>query len=240
MTWRFGPRKLITGWKVGLIRKVVIGSNNLGWRALVGKIFQQYFPLLIILWIIFVLYPNPSKLVISVQRIFSPDIDPVVVEPILYALPSNPIATEKAVLERIPYCYDWEVYGMPWYFPTAAEVLQNKKGDCKARAIVLASVFEAVNIPYHLNISPIHVWVEYEGKVETHIENPEVKFYQLDPETGKRLFQVPDIGLREIIDSTRQGFWDPMPGGRKALLFSGLFCLVIVRLMLARRARGEN
>jgi hypothetical protein len=240
MTWRFGSRKLIIGWKVGLIRKVVIGSNNLGWRALVGKIFQQYFPLLIILWIIFVLYPNPSKLVISVQRIFSPDIDPVVVEPILYALPSNPIATEKAVLERIPYCYDWEVYGMPWYFPTAAEVLQNKKGDCKARAIVLASVFEAVNIPYHLNISPIHVWVEYEGKVETHIENPEVKFYQLDPETGKRLFQVPDIGLREIIDSTRQGFWDPMPGGRKALLFSGLFCLVIVRLMLARRARGEN
>lgn len=224
-----------------LTRKVVIGSNNLGWRALVGKIFQQYFPLLLILWILFVLYPNPSKLVISVQRIFSPDVDPVAVEPMLCVLPStNPISTEKAVLERIPYCYDWEVYSVPWYFPTTAEVLQNKKGDCKARAIVLASIFEAENIPYQLNISPIHVWVEYEGKMETHFENPEVKFYQLDPETGKRRFQVPDIGLREIIDSTKQGFWNPMPGGRKALLLSGLFSLVIVKVMLARRAGEEN
>jgi len=187
-----------------------------------------------------VLYPNPSKLVISVQRVFSPDIDTVAVEQMLCDLPSDPGATEKAVLERIPYCYDWEVYDVPWYFPTAAEVMQNEKGDCKARAIVLASVFEAENIPYRLNISPIHIWVEYKGKVETQLENPEVNFYQLDPVTGKKLFQIPDINLREIMDSIWQGFWEPMPVSRKVLLFSGLFILVTIRLILVNRTKKKN
>jgi len=223
-----------------LVRTTIVRSKNLVWSAVVRRIFQQYFPLLLIVWIIFVLYPNPSKLIISVQRIFSPAIDPVAVEPMLYDLPSDPEATEKVVLERIPYCYDWEVYDVPWYFPTAAEVLQKGKGDCKARAIVLASIFEAENIPYRLNISPIHVWVEYKGKVETQLENSEVKFYQLDPVTGKKLFQIPDIRLREIMDSTWQGFWEPMPGSRKALLFSGLFILVTARVILVSRDKKKN
>jgi len=223
-----------------LVRTTIVRSKNLGWSALVRRIFQKYFPLLLILWIIFVLYPNPSKLIISVQRIFSPDIDPVAVEPVLCDLPSDPEATEKAVLERIPYGYDWEVYDVPWYFPTTAEVLHKEKGDCKARAIVLASIFEAEKIPYRLNISPIHVWVEYKGKVETRLENSEVKFYQLDPVTGKKLFKIPDIRLREIMDSTLQGFWEPMPGSRKALLFSGLFILVTARVILGSRAKKKN
>ena len=215
-------------------------SKYLVWSALIRKIFQQYFPLLLILWIIFVLYPNPSKLVVSVQRIFSPEIDTVAVEPMLCDLPSDSEAIEKEVLERIPYRYDWRVYDVPWYFPTVAEVLQKGKGDCKARAIVLASVFEAENIPYRLNISPIHIWVEYKGKVETQLENPEVNFYQLDPVTGKKLFQIPDINLREIMDSIWQGFWEPMPVSRKVLLFSGLFILVTIRLILVSRAKKKN
>ena len=226
--------------KMRLLRAKIVHSKNLVRSALIRKIFQRYFPLLLILWIVFVLYPNPSKLVISVQRVFSPDIDTVAVEPMLCDLPSDPEATEKAVLERIPYCYDWEVYDVPWYFPTAAEVLQNEKGDCKARAIVLAAVFEAENIPYRLNISPIHIWVEYKGKVETQLENSEVNFYQLDPVTGKKLFQIPDINLKEIMDYTWQGFWEPMPVSRKALLFSGLFILVTIRLILVSRAKRKN
>lgn len=198
------------------------------------RIFQRYFPLLIALWVLFVLYPNPLNLIISVQRTFNPDIDPCAIESTLIDLPSNPAAIEETVLEKIPYYYDWEVYGMPWYFPTTGEVLHKGKGDCKARALVLASVFEAENIPYRLNISPIHVWVDYAGKEDTSLENPEVKFYQLDPETGKRLFQIPDIRLREVLDSALQGLWKPMPGMRKAILFSGLVILVAIRIIFAR------
>ena len=198
-------------------------------------IFQKYFVLLLILWFLFVLYPNPLKLVISIQRVFSPDIDPGAVEPILKDFPSEPATIERAVLEKITYRYDWEVYSVPWYFPTVEEVVEKEEGDCKARALVLAAIFEAKNIPYRINSSPIHMWVEYEGKIETSLENPRAKFYQQDPETGERLFQFPEIKLREVIDSFWSGFWNPMPGGRKALLLSGLLTLGVVRVTLFKK-----
>lgn len=194
------------------------------------KVFRRYFPLLTLLWVLFVLYPNPLNLVASLQRILNPDIDPVSVERLSRGLPSDPVAIESTVLERIPYRYDWEVYGMPWYFPTVEEVLERGEGDCKARALVLASVFEAKNIPYRINWSPIHVWVDYDGKEETSIENPRVNFYQQDCETGQRSFQLPEIALRDVLDSLGQGFWIPMPGMRKALLVFGLLALVTLRL----------
>ena len=177
------------------------------------------------------LYPNPLRLIISVHRVFNPDINPAAVETMLEDFPSDPAAIEKRALEKITYYYDWEVHGMPWYFPTVKEVLDEGKGDCKARAIVLASIFTAKSIPYRLNCSPIHIWVEYEGKIETSLENPRVKFYQQDPKTGKRLFQFPKIELHEVIDSFRHGFWNPMPSGRKVLLLSGLLALVVVRVL---------
>ncbi len=201
-------------------------------RLVIKAFFHRYFPLLLALWILFVLYPNPLNLGISVHRLFSPAVEPGAVEPLLEALPSEPEAIEKAVLEQIPYHYDWEVYSMPWYFPTTEMVVENGRGDCKGRALILASIFEAEQIPYQLNCSPIHVWVEYTGKAETPLENPQVKFYQRDPETGERQFQFPDIGLREVMKSSWQGFWNPMPDIRKALLLSGIGILLTLRLFL--------
>jgi len=195
-----------------------------------GRLFRRYFPLFVLLWVLLLLYPNPLNLILSLQRLLTPNIDPASVEPLSRGLPSDPVAIESAVLERIPYRYDWEVYGMPWYFPTVEEVLQSGEGDCKARALVLASLLEVKGIPYRINMSPIHVWVEYEGKEETSLENPKVQFSQLDPETGERSFQFPEIALRELMDSLRQGFWAPMPGVRKAFLIFGLLALVALRL----------
>jgi hypothetical protein len=203
------------------------------------RVFRSYFPLFLILWILFVLYPNPLKLIVSVQRVFDFDAEPGSVEFILSDFPSDPAAIEDTVLARIPYHYDWELYGVPWYFPTIKEVLQKGEGDCKARALVLASIFEARNIPYRVNVSPIHIWVDYKNKGETSIENAKVKFYQQDPETGESRFQFPEIDLKEVTDSFWQGFWIPMPDGRKALLISGLLALVAARVVLFKnKARG--
>ena len=199
------------------------------------RVFQRYFPLILILWILLVLYPNPVNLIISVQRLFNFDAEPEAVEFMLNDLPSDPVAIEKTVLAIIPYRHDWEVYGMPWYFPTIDKVLERGEGDCKARALVLASLLKAKNIPYQVNQSPIHVWVEYEGKQATSIENDQVKFHQRDPETGERQFQIPDIGLGEVVDSFWQAFWGPMPDGRKALLISGLLGLVVARVILRKK-----
>jgi hypothetical protein len=199
------------------------------------KVFRRYFPLIFILWILFVLYPNPLNLIISIQRVLKFDADPGAVESMLSDLPSDPVAIEEAVLARISYRYDWELYGMPWYFPTVEEVLERGEGDCAARALVLASVLEAKDIPYQLNLSPIHVWVDYEGKNETSIENAQVEYYQYDPQTGERQFQIPHIRLSEVTDSFWRAFWDPMPDARKALLISGLSALIAARVILRKR-----
>jgi len=203
------------------------------------RVFRRYFPLIFILWILFVLYPNPLNLIISIQRVFNFDADPGAVEFMLNDFPSDPAAIEKAVLARIPYRYDWELYSMPWYCPTIGEVLERGEGDCKARALVLASVLEAKNIPYQVNSSPMHVWVDYEGKQETSIENAQVEFYQYDPETGERRFQIPDISPGKLMDYWQQQFWTPMPDGRKALLISGLLALVAARVILRKKRAAQ-
>jgi hypothetical protein len=74
------------------------------------------------------LYSNPLNLVFSIQRVFSPDVDPDAVEPMLEDFFSAPVAIEKMVLQKIPYHYDWEVYGMLWYFPTVEQVLERGNG----------------------------------------------------------------------------------------------------------------
>lgn len=203
------------------------------WR----RVFRICFPLLVFLWILLVLYPNPLNLVTSVRRIADSDIDPVAVASLSKQVPDDPAAIERAVDQQIPYSYDWETYGMPWYFPSVEEVLQKGKGDCKGRTLVLASVFEAKDIPYTLNLSPIHMWVKYEEKEATKLENPGVKFYQQDPETGERSLQVPNIPVGDIMDSFQRGFWEPMPGLRKALLLCGLTALIGLRLRWSRRGK---
>jgi len=203
------------------------------------KVFRRYFPLIFILWILFVLYPNPLNLIISIHRVFNLDADPGAVEFMLNDLPSDPVAIEQTVLARIPYRHDWEVYGMPWYCPTVEQVLEKGVGDCKARALVLASVLEAENITYQVRSSPIHIWVDYEGKNETSIENAQVEYYQYDPQTGEKRFQIPHIRLSEVMDSFWQAFWDPMPDVRKVLLISGLLALVAARVVLRKKRTAQ-
>jgi len=199
------------------------------------KVFRRYFPLIFVLWIIFVLYPNPLNLIISIHRYLNFDADPGAVEFMLSDLPSDPADIEKAVLARIPYRHDWELYGMPWYCPTIEQVLEKGEGDCKGRAIILASVLQAKNITYQVRSSPTHIWADYEGKNETSIENTQVQYYQYDPQTGERQFQIPHIALSEVMDSFWEAFWDPMPDARKALLISGLLALVAARVILRKK-----
>lgn len=204
------------------------------------RVFRKYFPLIFILWILLVLYPNPLNLVMSIHRYVNPPIDPGALELMLDDFPSDPVAIEEAVRARISYGLDWELYEMPWYFPTVEEVLERGEGDCKARALVLASVLEAKGIPHQLNSSPVHVWVDYEGKQESPYENPQVKFYQYDPETSERRFQIPDIALGKVMESWRQQLWTPMPTDRRILLIGGVSALIAARVILRKKRTARH
>ena len=203
------------------------------------KVFRRYFPLMLVLWILLVLYPNPLNLIISIQRVLNFDADPGAVKFMLNDLPSDAADIERTVLTIIPYHHDWELYSMPWYCPTVEQVLERGEGDCKARALVLASVLEAKNITYQIHSSPMHIWVDYDSKEETSIENAQVEFYEYDHETGDRKFKIPDIGLGKLMDSWGQQFWTPMPDGRKTLLISGLLGLIAARVILRKRKTGK-
>jgi hypothetical protein len=202
------------------------GSEN-AFRTL----FRRYFPLILVLWVLFVLYPNPLNLFVSIHRFANPPVDAAAVEPILDDLPSDPVAIEQAILARISFRLDWELHGMPWYFPTVEQVLERGQGDCKARALVLASVLNAKEISSQVNSSPVHVWVDYEGKQDNSIENDQVRFFQNDPETGEKRLQIPRIDLRELADSWRQQLWTSMPIDRKVLLLSGMLALIAARVV---------
>jgi hypothetical protein len=204
------------------------------------RVFRRYFPLIFIVWIIFVLYPNPINFIISIQRVSNFHADSGAVEFMLNDLPSDPASIEKTVLAEIPYRHDWEVYGMPWYCPTVEQVLVRGTGDCKSRALVLASVFEAKGIPYQVNLSPTHVWVDYEGKQDTSIENDQVKFYQRDPETGETQFQIPHMATSKVMNAFWQSFWDPMPASRKALLISGPLALIAARVIFRKKKIAQT
>lgn len=172
------------------------------------------------LWTLFVLYPNPYLLGVSGARIVNPVINPDAVAHLLDELPESPSEIEAYVLrEIVPYQYDWQSYGVPFYFPRAEEVLIRGRGDCKSRFVVLASIFEALDIPYEKSFSLSHFWITYEGKVETRLETASNAFL-VQGEQGSRL-QIPTESLGDSFDTLKAGFWDAMPSHRQGLLMMG-------------------
>jgi len=83
------------------------------------------------------------------------------------SLPANESAIEHYVDAHIHYTYDFQAYGAVWYLPTPSDVFKSQQGDCKSKAILTASLFEAKCIPYTLKVSPIHFRVDYSGKPQT-------------------------------------------------------------------------
>lgn len=170
-------------------------------------------------WILLVLYPNPYRLFQSINRSINPPIDAIAITHLLEYLPdTSPQTVERFVLAWIPYQYDWLTYSVPWYYPTVHEVLYNGAGDCKSRMIVLASFFEALNIPYELRYSLNHYWLHYEGRAENNLERAELAFFQRQDE--KRVFSWPAFDFQLLIRSF-VNFLGSMPQERGILLVMG-------------------
>jgi hypothetical protein len=176
----------------------------------------------LLLWTLLVLYPNPFMLYTSAQRAWSPPVDSQAVERLAATLPNDPRAIEAAVNSTlVPYAVPWETYGLPWYFPNAAEVLKDGQGDCQARAVLLASILQAKGIPYRFVGSLDHLWIDYPGKFATAIENPGVAIVTQQP-SGNYQFKWPQLlEWQRSWEIERAYFWDKMPAWRCWLLLGG-------------------
>lgn len=184
------------------------------------------------IWTLLVLYPEPTLLARAVENGLAPRIDPEAVRALAARLPDDPAAIEWLVLNRhVAYATPWETHGVPWYFPTPREALEAGRGDCQARALVLASVLRAKGIPYRLEASFDHIWVWYPNKRPTSIENRAIAV--LTQRDARRTFRVPDRwDYAESWRIEREYFWDAMPDERKLWIVGGW-----VMLLRGRRRR---
>lgn len=188
-------------------------------------------------WFFVVLYPDPSVLVRSIENIAHPNVDAAAVRSLAATLPNNPRLIENAVVTRIvPYAYDWQVNDVPWYFPTTAEVIRWKRGDCESRALVLASILKAKGIPYRLCMSFDHIWVQYPGWRANALENNGVVL--AERVNGHFVWHWPkDFHLGAEVNAQVAIYWTPMPRGRKVLLIAGLMLVLLINPVAARRWR---
>ena len=195
-------------------------------------------------WILVMLYPDPGMLLRSVRNTVRPQIQPQAVAAIARQLPNDPNAIEAYVLDRqVPYAYDWQSAGVPWYFPTTAEAVRAGRGDCESRAVVLASILTAKGIPNALRMSFDHIWVQYPGKQSNALENAGVQF--AGSQNGHFFIHWPkDFHLGQEISDQVAIFVTPAPAWRVLLLLGGLSLIALwnalARLLGAGRLDGDG
>lgn len=195
-------------------------------------------------WVLVMLYPDPGMLVRSVRNVSRPVIEPQAVAALAQLLPDDPRAIEAHVLAReVPYAYDWQAVGVPWYFPTTAEALRAGRGDCESRAVVLASVLTAKGIPNELRVSIGHIWVDYPGKQANAFENAGVQI--AGTQDGRFFLRWPaDFKLGREVSEQLAIHWTPAPAWRVLLLVAGLSLIMLwnafARLLGAGRLSGDG
>jgi hypothetical protein len=209
--------------------KIILYDKNKKWEIILISII-----LALLLWTYIVYYPNPYIFIRSFFRYAHFPVDPSIVGIIKEEIPNEPAKIENFVDKLVEYESDWVNYGVPWYLTTPDDAVTRRKGDCESRAMVLASILSAKNIPYNLKASLIHVWVEYPHKQPISVENDNVSFVK--KVDGKYRLKPPDPGeWKGYISVEREMLWDAMPSHRKIFMISGwaviLFsgCFLFVR-----------
>jgi hypothetical protein len=183
--------------------------------------------LFLLLSCLFVLYPNPLLLPITVYRVFNPPIDPSLAGVVYLAKVTEektPEEIEGFIKKIFPYRFDWQVYNMPWYFPTAEEALESRMGDCKTVLVVFASVLEFQERDYSIAASPTHVWVNYPGKKESGNENQRVAMISTGTEEKTSLKAPRQVNWQNSSRSFWRGFWEYMPEDKRRQF---LFCIAL-------------
>lgn len=174
------------------------------------------------IWVLLILFPNPLILPLDVYRFFEMPTQPTNdVQLVAASLPANGTIIEQYVDAHVHYTYDFQAYGCVWYLPTPSDVLKSGQGDCKSRAILTASLLQAKGIPYTLEVSPIHFWVDYSGRPQTNFSDNYETTQVAVVNNGQ--FQLPTkTNALLYLNTYKDIVWTSMPLLRKIALVGGL------------------
>jgi hypothetical protein len=108
-------------------------------------------------------------------------------------------------------------------------------GDCEAKTILLASIFEGKGLPYEVRASFNHIWVDYPGRAEREGESASLAY--LEGEPGRFRFHWPDrVAWSTFFKVQRAQLWDAMPLARRAIWLVGVVWALLASLMLGGKA----
>jgi hypothetical protein len=178
------------------------------------------------IWILLILFPNPGILPLDVYRFFEMPTRPTDdVQLVADSLPANATVIEHYVDSHIHYTYDFQAYGVVWYIPTPSDVLKAQQGDCKSKAVLLASLLEAKQISHTVKVSPVHFWVDYSGKIRTNFTEQYETTEGAFVENGQFKFPAETNAL-VYLNTYKDVVWTSMPLLRKLALVAGLVLIV--------------
>ncbi|MCK4340244.1 MAG: hypothetical protein KAY37_00790 [Phycisphaerae bacterium] len=104
-------------------------------------------------------------------------------------------AVMDVVYARVPYGFDWEVWGVMDYLPTVDEVFTMGREDCDGRAVVAASLLRRLGHEAWLVTDIKHVWVVTCDASQEH-EPREI----MDPGTGAKTLVGGESGTRPTVN----------------------------------------
>lgn len=113
------------------------------------------------------------------------------------SLPANATAIERYVDDHIHNAYDFQTYGAVWYLPTPSDVLKAQQGEYKSKAVLLASLLEAKQIPHAVEVSPVHFGSITAAKHEPTLPSntqqlglPSLKMANSSPQTRRMCYSL--------------------------------------------------
>jgi hypothetical protein len=186
-------------------------------------------------------YPRPLLAFRTLRNARRPEIDPVAVEQLATGLPDDADLIWRRVQTGIvPYAFDWQVYGVPYYFPTLAEALEHGRGDCKSQALVFGSLLAAKDIPFRLLVSPDHIWADCSRRRPGPLEDPDLAVAEF--RDGRwHLLRPSRLAARTNLRVSAEAYWRAAPGHRRLVLVAALGGLALLGLALgARRASAAG
>lgn len=191
-------------------------------------------------WTLLACYPNPTVLVRNLLRYRRFPVDPQLQKRTGWPLPDKPSSIETFVDAIIVPTSDWKLYCVPWYVPTAREVVQTLRGDCESKAVVLASLLAGKGIPYQIRASFDHIWVDYAGRQPRPGETRDIAYLEAR-DGGRFAVHLPGRAeWRQALSVQKEQLWAAMPLARKDLWLLGLVWLAAMALTARRGVQPEG